>query len=316
MIQPFKAGQYTCGLKNPFEDDKIASTVSNNRLYIAFGTKCVGSINSYNNFFTRLFAMITFQSIKIDFGDEISHEFQYVNKNEYKRLLGRFIGRESVGPVEFNIEDYRRISFLNEKIKKMGGTEISGQYYMRDVISKKDSEKITHEFEQAIMEQDERKIEQMVRIGARVNRLFHAGSVGPQKNSYNSHLGPCPHQFFVTYAPPVMHLKLAGLENMFNLLKEFGANTKYVKGERFMYVREFKDASENGKVDVSPSFESGLLVSVFSASRDWSRTFEDRKEDICKLSFDGKGALLVEPVIPVRSKEDSKAGDDANDDSL
>jgi len=273
------------------KDNKIVSTISNKKLYIGVGTKFVGTVKIYNNFITKFFARIFGWSMEVSFGDKIDREVRCIDKEDYKKFIEVFSKKYWDGYIDEDLNKYKEISCLTDRIKK----EIDGEY-MRDVINPKDRDKKTRELENAIKERNEWKAEALIRTGAAVHKAFIArlGNLGNQHSSYNADLKLVPHQFYVIQGPPVMHAKLIDSERIFNLLREFGAPTKHIAGEQFLYIREFEEASNNSNFNMAPNIQNGLPGFTLDASRGMSKRFRDRKENVYNLSFNDQDELVKE----------------------
>lgn len=278
----------------------IVSTISNNRLYVGLGITCIGDINSYNNIITRLFAKIFGRSMEVDFGDGRSRDVQHVDKEDYRRFVLEV----------FNVEvDVDKISKYKEalRVDKVVSAKITGRY-MRNMINRKDRNRKTHELEEALRDEDALRAEALIRTGAAVHEYFFSRprNLGIRYCSYNADLPSGPHQFYVTHGPPVVHAQLADSERIFKLLKEFGAKTKHVEGERFLFVREREEASDNGSMNGDANVENGMPGAKFSALHGWSRRYKDRKEKRYDCSFDAQSRFVKARDIPPVSEENAK----------
>jgi hypothetical protein len=133
----------------------INTIVNKNRLHVANDANYQGSINSYNNGFTKSFSKLFGISSKIKINDET----KCVNKKSYRKLLAALDLTPSKN------EPMKNFDTLSCSFRKDQGL-------MREHISSKKGDKLGKEFIRAILANDMQKATDLIGKGAQIDKHF------------------------------------------------------------------------------------------------------------------------------------------------
>lgn len=228
----------TFGLPVPNEQttyQKLITTTSNytGRTYIAGDQHYIGSINTYNNWFTKNIASLFGFSMTVKF----DHTELCVNKKSYEKLLKEELNISNVSSK--NIQDYSNFAEKVNLISTSNG-------FLRDKIDSRTSMELFKKLVNAIDKNENVKAIHYIEHGALIDKeFFHRGkdlsilfnndmTQGLDSNKLK--------EFNVTKATPLLFAstKIADIKKLRPVVKkllEYGANANIV-GERYRFQME------------------------------------------------------------------------------
>lgn len=138
----------------------MVSTVDHSRLYVAdTDGHYMGNINSYNNWFTRLFAFIGQKSMKVDFNGKT----RTVNKISYEKFL-------RVNGIETNQNHINEFAAFQMVLMRRRPNQ--PRSFMRDHLSTSKTQKLLKKLVFAMVGNNEGKVQQLALKGANINGEF------------------------------------------------------------------------------------------------------------------------------------------------
>jgi hypothetical protein len=201
-------------MNNPIRNNSVYTTVDGGRLHVAHDEKYAGSINSYNNWLTKLFSKILFLSKDI----KLNGKIRTVNKKDYANFLA-------------NVKD-----------------NISKAILMRAHLSNSKGDKLFRKLISAIDKNDSTTAQKLVGKGAFINSKFwilendpitfrtdHVISFGKITDGLlQNH--PTPLQFKATHFTPLIYAVTKEMNDLSNFLLKFRAITLH-NGETVNFER-------------------------------------------------------------------------------
>lgn len=218
--------------------NKINTTVSNNRVHIAADSHYIGSVNSYNNFFTKLFSRIFQRSMSVDFEGKIIN----INKNSYLKFIRRVLSN-NIKLKNFNeCRVFRNITEMKEFKKQ--------NVLMRSAISKKTADSLFRKLAQAIAKEDTAQALTMIESGAVLDTpyFFNKSNAKVTFNSDTDNLYPenKRYKFTIFKGTPLLMAAMMSNHTIVKKLKEFGANTT-LQGQQYIFKRTILSVSNEHK---------------------------------------------------------------------
>ncbi len=217
------------------------SVVSGGRTHFARGENYVGSVNSYNNWLTKLVTKILRLSMTVT----ICGEKHRVNKKSYKKLLVAVGTEESV-----KVGNYKTILQLGYS---------SHQGNIRDHISQKKQAILSVKLASAIMKKDEDEAIKLIYQGADLERKYHQiGEAGISFSKLQKVFNPdMSFKVEVVTGTPWIHANHQGLARVKGALMAAGADqTK--RGERYDYKQKIRAIRRSRTLGITPAFGIGF----------------------------------------------------------
>lgn len=223
----------------------IYTTISDGQTHIAADTNYIGSVNSYNNRFTQLFAWIFRLSISVNFDGK----FRSVNKTSYQNLLRHLTHLNK-------IEDLSQFTTFKNVAKKV--KLANHELKMRHAISKADSHALFVKLAEAISKGDTAKALLMIGKGAELDeKYFHRSQMGPAFTSDNEHLYSAVEcSFKVFHAAPIMQAVKKANKVVSDFLIEAGASTEST-GKAYTFTRNVSQGLPYQEIVYEPHYRIG-----------------------------------------------------------
>jgi hypothetical protein len=154
-------------------DRSLHTTVYNGRRYVAIGKEFQGTINSYNNFFTKWVMRTFFKKYVIDITIEgKKNSAVCVNRKSYEKFLDKMGCRDIAGSRR-NLSEYTNFSEL------MGRAHVlETGIFMKDKISAEKSDKLANKMIAAIERDDHELALKILGKGANFNKFILLSSLG------------------------------------------------------------------------------------------------------------------------------------------
>lgn len=221
----------------------IYTTVSKGQTHIAADNKYIGSVDSYNNCFTRLMAWIFRQSVTVNFDGKV----RSVNKESYRNLL-LSLRRENEIVKTFSDGHFFRGIAESGKLPE-------GNVKMRDVISDSDRLSLFQKLAQAISYGNTDKALLMIGKGAALDiPYYERAGFGPSFGSDTANLsGERSYKFTVFKGTPILQASIKANHTVVNRLKEAGANLN-TTGKQYIFERRITDVQRNLNFSLEPTF--------------------------------------------------------------
>lgn len=218
----------------------LVSTVSGGRTHIADGAHYLGSVNSYNNWLTRIVTKIFRLSMTVT----INGKERQVNKKSYQKLLAKAGHDESV-----EVSDHKELTVRSS---------VSGEC-MRKHISKSKRYILSMKLVAAILNKEEDRAVRLINKGAKLNHVYskignHGWIFGPLKERLNPDMS---YEVEVTTGTHWIHANQYGLNSVKSALKEAGADTTRT-GEKYTYVQRIEAIRRSRRVGVTPAIGIGF----------------------------------------------------------
>lgn len=220
----------------------IYTTVSNGQTHIAADTKYIGSVDSYNNGFTQLFAWTLGRSINVNFDGKV----RTLNKESYENLIRNLAQSNLFG----GIDQYTQFRPVAENVA-LPNTNMK----MRDVITNEDRNVLFQKLAQSISSGNTTKALLMIGKGAELDKAyFERNDRYPSFYSDTEGLfSETRYAFNVFHAAPIMQAAKKANSKVVEFLKEAGANTTSV-GQEYAFKREIVDVQRNLEFTYEPRF--------------------------------------------------------------
>lgn len=217
----------------------LVSTVSGGRAHIASGSHYVGSVNSYNHWFTKLVAKILGLSMKVG----INGKERQVNIKSYQKLLVKSGHAESE-----KASDHQYFS----------ANLLSGES-IRKHISRSKRYALSNKLAEAIFNKDEERAIKLINKGAKLNHQYsqignHAYTFLPLQNFFNPDRS---HKITVTTGTHWIHANQKGLGRVKQALVRAGADTMG-QGKKYQYVQRIEAIRRRTKLGISPAIGIGF----------------------------------------------------------
>ncbi len=261
------------------QKSSLYSTVDKGRLHVAVGEKYAGSIDSYNNFFTRLFARIFGKSTQIALNGTTYH----VNKADLASWLDQNIAtsEEDESP---KILGYVNFNELKIAPKIEGGL-------MRDHLTVQKTRELFEKMVTALVNNDTRTAEECVGSGARVDDYFW---VRKHKLvlSFTDLQAGLPEDKAITsmdagYFTPLLYAAAMGKKAFCDFLQTFQANTT-LQGGTVLFTKKILEADSRSDVVKSEQFspENSPVRTKVTLKTTVTLQIEDEVTPQYILSFD------------------------------
>lgn len=219
----------------------IYTTISDGQTHIAADTKYVGSVSSYNNAVTQLFASLFGLSVNVNFDGKV----RSLNKESYKNLL-RSLTHDTIATVG----RYTLFRSVAENVALP-----VHNLKMRDVVSANDREILFQKLSQAISRGDTQRALLLIGKGANLDKEYFDRS--PKSPSFYSDSdglsSESRYQFTVFKAPPIVQAARKANRAVVDFLKEAGANTDRV-GKKYDFKREIISVDRTLELVHEPHF--------------------------------------------------------------
>ncbi len=202
------------------------TTVDKNRLQIADENSYYGgSLNSYNNFLSRLFAKVFRKSMTVNFDG--NKEFK-VNKKSYQKLLqNNGVNAKNIA----NFTDFNRVMKDHKQAWNRNG-------YIRNHLSRSKSHRLFKKLVYALQNRNMNKAHQLACKGANIERDFweRDNGYGISFNQITTNLPKQTLQFTATRYNPILYAAKNNLNHFVNFLVKIGSSTNFV-GETARFNR-------------------------------------------------------------------------------
>lgn len=209
----------------------FSTTLDEGRLHVASGTQYQGSIDTYNNFVTRLSRFFGYSTYVT-----IDGQAHCVNNNSYIDFL-RKLGVDNISLA--NLSEYRNLDTANV-------TLLTNRLPMRHFLTLSKTNELAEKLISAIGCSDSAKASKLLSQGANPNRTFwirgYDGDISFNAQ-FNSNL---PHRkinpFTATRFNPVLFAASKCHDAIVEDLKKYGADVNFT-GRRFKFSRDIVDVS-------------------------------------------------------------------------
>lgn len=266
--------------------DTLYTTVSEKRTHVAADMHYLGSVNSYNNCFTRIFAAIFRCSIKVNFEGKT----RVVNKKSYNKLISSLLGQEVK---EKEIKNHIIFKNVAEKVDLSNKNRT-----MREAISEKNRKSLFKKLAKAISQNNTDKALEMIGKGAALDfSYFDRDFIGPSFILDNENLSSEKnYKFTVFKGPPILIASYKNNQSIVKKLYDFGANTS-LTAEKYSFERKIVGVDRRvefvtkPKVIVSPK---GRVHHGFTQKLEErvSVLTKDNRTDIVKYSLNDDLTLV------------------------
>ena len=220
--------------------NNIYTTVSKGQVHIAADTQYVGSVDSYNNPFTQLFAWLFQHSIPVNFDGKV----RSVNKESYTNLIRSLVRNEKIN----DVSQYNLFRLVAERAALPVTT-----LKMRDVIATADRQALFQKLATAISQGDTAKALLMIGKGAELDAVYydrdHLGVSFYGDTTYLSSQNP--YKFNVFAATPIFQAARKGNLVICKFLEEAGASLS-ILGKQYTFKREVVDVSTRLETVMKP----------------------------------------------------------------
>lgn len=219
----------------------IYTTVSKGQVHIAADTKYIGSVDSYNNCFTRLFAKIFGRSMKVHFDGKT----RSINKKSYANLIRSLTQNDEINNI-------RQRSIFRPIAESAALPQ--NNLKMRDVVSSNVRQKLFTKLAMAISQGDTRKALLMIGKGAELDTVYYdRGRLSPSFSTDAAGLNATSrYNFTVFKAAPVMQAARKGNIAVCQFLKDAGANLS-IRGKEYTFRREILSVERRLEVVAQPT---------------------------------------------------------------
>jgi len=206
--------------------EHIYTTVDHGITHVAADNKYIGSVNTYNNFFTRFFAWVSKSSMQVNFDGKT----RIVNKVSYLNLVNTLTG------TDVKIQNIKDHILFRKTVKN--GNLLTSKSTMRDNISEKSRYKLFKKLARAISLGETQKACQMIGKGAALDRAYYdRGYKYPSFNHDTDSLSSeSRYNFSVTRGTPILTAAKRSQTTVVAKLSEFGANTN-ATGRKYIFER-------------------------------------------------------------------------------
>lgn len=223
------------------------ATVDKGRLHVAYDQYYQGSINSYNYWFTKLFARILGWSIDI----KIGAKHRQVEKKSYLAFLNEH------GVVNATMATLHTFTQIDPR----SHLRLETKGAMTQALSKGKRRSLTKKMISALLKKEENRTVKTLGRGANVNKIFWINEVnnkllyvGKNEDTFRQRLPqkPIP-SFTATRYTPFLYAGFKRLEKLPTKLITFGANTT-LSGLQLSFERVIEDVQthNNHKFSVQP----------------------------------------------------------------
>jgi hypothetical protein len=202
------------------------TTISKGQVHVAADTKYIGSVDSYNNWFTQFFGWLFGLSIRVNF-DGIVHS---INKESYTNLI-RDLTQNS------EIHDIHQRSLFRPIAE--AATLPTNNLKMRDVIASEDRQALFQKLAIAISRGDTTQALQMIGQGAELDTVYYdRGKLSPSFSKDTSDLRTSSQYTFTVFrAAPILQAARKSNKIVCKFLQDAGANVS-VSGSQYTFKRE------------------------------------------------------------------------------
>lgn len=205
--------------------NNVYTTISQGRTHIAADTKYIGSLNTYNNCFSRFFACLFCRSRIVEFDGKI----RSVNKKSYQNLLRSLLSQEQIE----GLGQERMFRKVAEQSKLP-----TGNVRMRDAISHSKRQALFQKLVMAISTENTTEALLMIGKGAELDGPYYERErLNPTFQSDSDDLVSKRYRFTVFKAPPIMQAAKKGNRILVTRLKEAGANVT-ATGQEYRFKRD------------------------------------------------------------------------------
>lgn len=229
-------------------------TLSDSETFVGVDTKCVGKVDTYNTFFSKMISKLFGWSMKVRFDEEIC----YVEKKSYLELVNN-LGFKNI--TLKNIKKYRNFSSIARAIDLTKHDKL-----MRNEIDSETKDKLLGKLAKAISQGNQKEAIKMIGKGAPLDREFYERTAVDIINvnfNNNPMLLLHPKQDFdkekfgislkedsssldteenltllVHSGTPILLADRHNLQDVVKELIRFGAQTEGIVGKEYLYKRE------------------------------------------------------------------------------
>jgi hypothetical protein len=222
----------------------LVSTVSGFRAHIAVGSQYIGSVNSYNNWFTKLFSRLFGLSMRVS----IEGKERQLNVKSYRKLLVS-LGHEKAMPSEFQS--------LREAVV---ADSLPDGRTIRENISVNKRTRLYEKLADAIFRGKEERAVKLIYQGADLERSYyqignHAISLDKEDDSW---IDPdVAYKIKVVSGTPWIHAGQKKLDRVKKALVDAGAKTDVV-GKGYTYKRVIHAINRSKSIGILPVVGIGL----------------------------------------------------------
>jgi hypothetical protein len=217
----------------------IFTTISGGQVHIATDTKYIGSVNSYNNCFTQIFAWLFRLSMTVNFDGKI----RSVNKKSYANLIRSLTLNDRIN----NIRQYNMFRPVVESAMLS-----PSNLRMRNVITKEDRQELFRKLAIAISQGNTAKSLLLIGKGAELDTAYYDRDfLSPSFSTDTEGLGASRYTFTVYYASPILQAARKGNFAVVKFLQEAGANLS-VSGKQYNFKREITGVFTRPNLELRP----------------------------------------------------------------
>lgn len=223
--------------------DCIYTKISNGQVHIAADTKYIGSVDSYNNWFTQFFAWLFGRSITVNFDGKL----RTLNKASYTNLIQSLNQNNTINDIS-----QRSIFRPIAEAATLPQTSLK----MRDVITVDDRQALFKKLAIAISTGDTKKALRMIGKGAQLDTVYYnRANLNPSFSTDTANLDSnSRYNFTVFKAAPILQAALKGNRAVCQFLQKAGAKLENVTGIQYTFSREIMSVDTRSEVVMEPSF--------------------------------------------------------------
>ncbi len=281
--------------------DRIESTVDYSRTQLSYGGLYYGSVNSYNNFFTKFFAWLFSWSVYVVVGNKE----RAFNKWDYASWLRERTGDASI--TASRVHEF--VNFGNFHQRFIAPPE--GTYALNQCLSSSKALRLSRKLVYSLYQATPASFDQAARYilkGALLNTQFYTR--GPYGISHYAELQGIesrPAEFNIRKYSPLLLAADNKQTMLVNLMKRCGANTEY-QGKEVHFVRSVVDYENRSRLETNIGYQvtrrNRLQPVVHLDQRHTTVvTLEDRKKPLYNLVFNAQTNSLVRERLENQNTE-------------
>ncbi len=263
--------------------DRIESTIDYGRAQFSYGGLCYGSVNSYNNFFTKFFAWLFNWSVYVVVGNKE----RALNKWDYASWLREHTGDSTITAARVH-EFVNFGNFNRSLIAPPEGTQAANQCLSTAKVTRL-STKLIEALYRATPASFEKAALYILR-GASLNTQFTTrGVYGISYYAELQDIEARPTELTIRKYSPLLLAADHKQTMLVQLMRRCGANTNYV-GKEIQFVRSVVDYENRSRLETSIGYHltrrRNLQPVVHLDQRNTTLiTLEDRKTPLSDLVF-------------------------------
>jgi len=218
----------------------LVSSIDNGRTHFASGINYQGSVNSYNNFITRITKYLGFATDVV-----VDGKTRCLNNKSYVKFL------HTLGLTEASVENLSQFQNL-DTIK---ATLIKNRGMMRSHLSADKTSRLGHKMIHAIYQGDVERAQKLLIKGASANQAFWIGDYDGKVSFERQFKSQLPNSkvpaFRVFYYNPLILAASKQHDYLVKVLKMFGSDDKFV-GKTLVFSRDIEGVDTQTNLKLAP----------------------------------------------------------------